>query len=140
MAWLETISSILGVGVGGMLAVSIYKGATVVEKEMRADARIQIAEFIKRTNFRPSLEIIADLVKHIFEIIFGDKHFSKKCIWRSFLASFVFWIFFIIVFFLKFPGYVKAGIKVENPMVELSVLVLMIFILSCIPDYISLYK
>jgi hypothetical protein len=141
MGWLETISSILGAGAGGVLAVAIYSGAVAIESEMRPEAKTQISALIRRTNFRPSLDILVDVVRHIFEIVFGDKHFTIKCLCRSFLASYLFWTILAIVFMMKYTSYmVNSFGGMITSIFDLLVFLIIITLLSCIPDYISLYK
>ena len=86
------ISSALGVSAGGVaVSGAIYAGAMALENEMRGEAKQQIAAFIKRENRLPTAEIVIGFINESFRSLFGPKHLSRRCLWRSFLASIVFW-------------------------------------------------
>jgi hypothetical protein len=88
MAWLGTISSMLGAGIGGTaLAGAIYTGSAALENNMRASAKSEIAKFINNTAINPNPQVAVVFLSHSFEIIFGTRHWSMKCLVSSIIAS-----------------------------------------------------
>src|SRR6266852_5398090 len=107
MSWIDVISSALGVGAGGVaVSGAICAGAIALEGELRSEAKQQIAAFIKRENRLPGAEIVIGFIQESFRTLFGPKHLSRRCLWRSFLASMVFWTFFTALFLVKYQNYV----------------------------------
>src|SRR5215469_9551830 len=103
MSWLDVISSALGVSAGGVaVSGAIYGGAVALEGEMRSEAKQQIAAFIRRENRLPAAEILLGFIHDSFRSLFGAKHLSRHCLWRSFLASIIFWSFFTALFLVKY--------------------------------------
>jgi hypothetical protein len=139
MTFVETISSVLGTGAGGAsIAVAIYMGSVAVEKEMRAEAKRDIAAFIKNRNLIPDITIVIGLVVDAFKIIFGNTY--RSIFKRSFIASFVFYLLFLIMFWLKYPKYIEIALSGKTSLASLGVWIMMIIFLSCWPDYFSLLK
>jgi len=160
MGWLESLSSTLGAGTGGAtVAVAIYAGAVALEKEMRAEARDEIAGFIKNTQVRTDIATITGFVQATFELIFGRSHWTVKCFWRSAIATYCFLFSVLLILFLKYPQYVAGAISAftesigkvsrSSPeglrwiVVGVGLLILILMALTgptAFPDYISLFK
>src|SRR5262249_54138897 len=97
MGLLDTISSVLGTGAGGAaLAAAIYAGSTQLENEMRSEARGEIARLINNTQINPDARLTANLILHVFEIVFGTGPFTFRCFNGSLLLPFS--VLFILLY------------------------------------------
>jgi hypothetical protein len=144
VSWLETLSSTLGTGTGGAgLAVLIYTGSIALEKEMREEAKHEIAGFINRTNVLPDSQVVANFISHAFEAVFGSRHWTLKCMRRSFVASIVVCLSLMGLFWLKYPHNFDLVLNALNSgpfwAAGISAAIMMVWF-SCIPDYMSLFK
>lgn len=145
MSWFDIISGGLGVGAGGTaVSVAVYSGAVAVEKEMKKEARDQIASFLKREGSIADDKIICDMILNIFNTTFGDCHFSWRCLTRSVMISTCVSVSITTILCLKYANYLQIfkSQTYDSPGLITSVLALLflILIMSCIPDYISLGK
>jgi len=152
MAWLTDVLSTIGTGLSGAaVATAIYAGAAAVNKDATKEAKHDIAQFIK--GFRDALDIslIVRHISHIFEIIFGDKHLSKRCIFRSIFMTF---LFFTIVFFIillnrpeglsreaarSIPGF-QLLVGWQKLSTEILFYISIMCVISIIPDFLVLWK
>jgi hypothetical protein len=148
MAWVDALSSGLGVGTGGAaLAVAIYAGASALEKEMRPEARHEITLFIRNSNITSNAQIVANFVFETFKVLFGKRHLTWKCFWRSAAASLLVSWLMTGLFWLKYPTAVSdrfASMRDTSGDRSAVLFTLALFVLylvfSCLPDYISLLK
>jgi hypothetical protein len=142
--WLETFSSAFGTGTGGVtLAGLIYGGSIALEKEMRQEAKNEIAGFIKRTNVTPDSQVVASFIDSAFQTVFGSRHWTLRCMLRSFMASIIVCLTLMGLFWLKYPRNFDLIMNALNSgpfWVAGSVAAIMIIWFSCIPDYLSLFK
>src|SRR5215471_8429199 len=91
MGLLDTVWSAIGPGAGGAaLAAATYAGAAAVEKEARLVARQDIAKFLRGFGREFDISLVARHISDFFDIIFGTRHFSRKCIWRSIGLTLIF--------------------------------------------------
>jgi hypothetical protein len=141
----NAILSILGVG--GAASATIYAAAVTLENNVRDEFRTSLGEFIRGQNRITGTEVAVELIHHAFNHVFGSKHFSWRCVRRSALVSFLIWCLLSISFYSKYPDYRNwvhndlVGMMNRNsaPLALLALLIT-VFIISCIPDYISLMK
>src|SRR5436190_9548138 len=91
MSWLEEIpivAPILGSGATcATIAAAIYKRSIDIESQMRPEVKKAIAQRINRTTINPDSQVTVQFINHIFEAIFGQKHWTINCLMRSILAS-----------------------------------------------------
>src|ERR1700730_4236141 len=89
--FLHTIWAALGPGtVGAAIAGAIYKGAAAVEKDASLVAKQDIAKFLRSFGHEIDISLVARHISDIFEIIFGERHLSAKCLFRSILLTVLF--------------------------------------------------
>jgi hypothetical protein len=137
MGWVETVTSLFGTSTaGGMMAVVIYAGAGRFEKDIRAEAKKDIARFINNTSISADSATISDFILHVFENIFTTRHWTISCIRRSVIASIIFLTSMLIIQFVKNSSnwWYKGDLEIYwliGVAITFSVLV---------PDYLSLYK
>ena len=74
----------------------------------------------------------------LFEAVFGERHFTRKCFLRSVVASIVFQFIFIaaIAFFAEDPARIFRNL---NP-TTLAGILFLIFVVNVLGDYISLWE
>jgi len=150
MGLLDTISSVLGTGAGGAaLAAAIYAGSTQLENEMRSEARGEIARLINNTQINPDARLTANLILHVFEIVFGTRHFTFRCFKRSVLVTVSVFVILTYLMSVKYPEYMRQTFSVTfyhpdhvwlEAGLETTVTVAFMVIAAAIPDYLSLYK
>jgi hypothetical protein len=123
------------------LAGVVYAGAATLDRKMRKEALKDIAEFINRTSIFPDSHIVADFIYREFRLMFGERHFSIKCITRSIIASFIV-ISGILVFMLLLDTEefrVFISLTHHNWRSFFGTL-LAVISFSLVPDYVSLLK
>jgi len=155
MSWQEGIAAIIGpAGGAAALAATIYAGSGVLEANMRKEALREIADFVtnKSTRRLPDAQVAANFVHQEFETIFGKRHFSWKCFKRSLMASCIVILVTCVYYFSKHQDALNLfeqaklyrGVKnVEAVGFLIGVgigLLLLLFFISIIPDYVSLWK
>jgi hypothetical protein len=91
MALLDTVWSAIGPGASGAaLAAATYAGAAALEKEARLGAKQDIAKFLRSFGGDFNVSLVTSHISDFFDIIFGEKHFSAKCILRSIALTLIF--------------------------------------------------
>ena len=152
MSWLEALTEQLGTGSGGAaIAAAIYAGGIALESEMRADAKKEIAALINAPRLAPDVRTVSRFICETFDLIFGKRHWSWKCFIRSVLASWLFVLSIFLIICLKYRSFVDDAAKQSwelisalPPSLQISAIFIVILLnmtlLSCLPDYLSLYK
>src|SRR3954470_4340957 len=150
MTWVSDIFSAIGPGtVGAAAAAAVYAGASATDKEARKEAKHDIAMFLIGFHTKFELSLISRHISHAFEIIFGPRHFSARCILRSILTTFVFSTVALAMIHLKHsPDIIGLAGSVSftsnprfNQWIGEGVIYTMLVGLACIiPDYLSLWK
>jgi len=145
MDWLAQISSVLGAPAGGaLLATAIYLGSARLEEQVRPEALRDIATFLKSAPKSYDVSLVAKSIVHLFGIIFGPRHLSWRCFWRSFLASGAVVLTIFLVIHHKHPEIMRTAHEATRKGASPAVLAfgefVAFFILCVIPDYVSLGK
>lgn len=86
-----------GLTTGGALETYVFAWAAITgslwflfekaEDALSEETREQVAGWLAHTDFRGRLESIPAQFAVLFDRIFGEKHWSRKCFYRSMLAS-----------------------------------------------------
>jgi hypothetical protein len=115
MGLLDTVWSAIGPGASGAaLAAATYAGAAAVEKEARLIARQDIAKFLRGFGGDFNISLVAHHISDFLDIIFGKRHFSRKCILRSIGLTLMFFCLTLLVTIAKIPGFVNNIISKVN--------------------------
>jgi hypothetical protein len=121
MGLLDTVWSAIGPGASGAaLAAATYAGAAAVEKEARLVARQDIAKFLRGFGGDFNISLVAHHISDFFDIIFGERHFSAKCILRSIGLTLMFFCLTLLVTVIKTPGFVNNVISIVNEQLPTS--------------------
>lgn len=116
------------------------------ETVLTSDARVAISKWLR--NLDPGSSVInwTGTFVMVFDRLFGERHFSWKCFFRSAIASLV---TVIIVFILALSLFLKKSQELQGPeLIEVSRFIIssiipLLFafsILNLIPDYLSLLE
>jgi hypothetical protein len=139
MAWLTDLTTALGLpGAGATLAAAVYGVSVAVEKSSRKEAREDIAHALKDmplTAWKGN-DVV---VRSLFDITLGERHFSLKCIGRSIIASVLVVFALAITLFFQNSEPIDVIIGSEHIGDAAEYMVLITFWLFA-PDYISLLK
>jgi hypothetical protein len=143
--WLAQISTALGVPTAGaLLAGAVYVGSMRLEEQARPEALRDIAAFLKSEPRAVDLSLIAKSITHLFGIVFGPRHFSRHCLWRSFVASGLVVITIFLAIHHKHPAVMRTAndlVRKGTSPVDLAFAEFYAFLILCvIPDYVSLGK
>jgi hypothetical protein len=140
MSWLDALSS--PIAGATYAATAVYLGAVALEKGMRKEALQDIAGFINRTSIVPDAQIVAEFVYREFRLIFGERHFSLRCAWRSVIASCIVVCGLFILMNIVDRGEDRQFISFAANINTRRILAIFATIISFsfIPDYFSLLK
>src|ERR1017187_4732277 len=72
---------------GGVLAGIVWKFFERVEAVLTDQTKSEIAVWLLGVKVGQKVEPWPDTFARVFDRVFGTKHLSWKCFWRSFLAS-----------------------------------------------------
>jgi hypothetical protein len=87
MSWVTDLAAALGLPGGAtIVAVAMLLGFNAAEKWARPEALRDVARLLKLTSSERSAEPVNAILR-IFNLIFGEQHFSSRCAGRSFLAT-----------------------------------------------------
>jgi hypothetical protein len=123
---------------GAALAGIVWKFFERVEAVLTENTKLEIAVWLLGVKLGRAVESWPQTFARVFDQVFGEKHLSWKCFWRSCLASYAIVVLFALNFVRQF-GHVRiAGMDSIN----VVVVVTLCFTLFCnvIPDYISLLE
>ena len=70
-----------------MLAGIVWKFFERVESVLTDQTKLEIAVWLLGVKFRQKIEPWPDTFAKVFDRVFGEKHLSWKCFWRSSVAS-----------------------------------------------------
>jgi hypothetical protein len=149
MGWLAEIANGIGAGAsGGAVAAAIYAGAVAVDKEARTEAKRDIASFLKGFTRGFEVSLLARHISHIFEIVFGERQLTGKCVSRSLIATLIFFFVSFAIVFLKRHDWLnlvidESGLRVISMpgwLAATFVFAVSAFMFSALPDYLSLWK
>ena len=89
---------------GGVLAGIVWKFFERVEAVLTDQTKLEIAVWLLGVKVGQKVEPWPDTFAKVFDRVFGEKHLSWKCFWRSFLASSLSWVVVFGVTFLVALG------------------------------------
>jgi hypothetical protein len=103
-----------------------------------------VAEKLQAADFKTAFRGIPDQFAILFDRVFGEKHFSWRCFWRSAVASTIS-VGIVGVFLFVLMGAPRLGLPPEVPVFFLFATLLTAtplggLIYNLIPDYISLLE
>src|SRR5215475_2430049 len=85
----KTVAVLTQVGIGVGLLYAIVKFFKFVEELLADDTKLGIAvELLDRRKRIPTFQNWPDTFAKVFDSVFGEKHLSWKCFWRSAVASY----------------------------------------------------
>lgn len=121
---------------GGVLAGIVWKFFERVEALLTDDTKLEIAIWLlDRKAIGPTVQNWPTTVTKLFNRVWGDRHFSWKCLWRSSLASYVLGAAIMVVTLVRLHDY--TSLRSVGPW---RAFVILGFVSSVIPDYISLLE
>jgi hypothetical protein len=120
---------------GGVLAGIVWKFFDKVEAVLTDQTKFEIAVWLVGVKVGQKVQPWPDTFTELFEKVFGKRHFSAECIWRSAMASIV-TSMLVIAFIALRPTHDEA----ITEHVEAMVVVFLPYVLiaNVIPDYIAL--
>src|SRR4029077_20612320 len=122
--------------IGGGLFYGVQKLLEEFEKKLNAGTKLEIAIWL--LDLRPTVTIQTwrSTVPKLFNLVFGEKHLSRKCVWRSCLVTTVVTLIVMLVRTFISP-------TPKNVVAEAMSFVLLFtsrVLGSLLPDYVSLWK
>ncbi len=127
-----------GVGFGGAVLALCWKSEDVASPA----AKTAIANWLRRLDVGETLERWPDGFVHLFDQVFGERHFSISCFLRSCVASIVAVVILVFVFLsLRGVDAIYAGLFGDMSLWE-TIEIFLIFALgvNLLADYLSLLE
>src|SRR5215471_17273920 len=130
---------------GAALAGIIWKFFDKVEEKLSDDTKLEIARWLRVKSFETG--IIADEAKNwprtfaqIFDRVFGTKHISWKCFFRSCLASYAAIIILFVIAYQRHTSAPQLLQRLFDPNHHLFIMYMFLYSVvgNLIPDYVSL--
>jgi hypothetical protein len=135
MSWVNDLVSAAGLPAGAAtLAVAMYAACVAAEKAARPEALQEIGRILEDTSWSRSAQA-STIVQRIFNLTFGEQHFSKKCLRRSAMATIIVYVMFAAVLF--FEGH---QFLLPKSVSEIALYFYLILYFGFAPDYLSLGK
>ena len=127
-------------GVWGSLTAGVWFLFSTADNLASAELKAGLAEWLKRSG--PQSAIVNWPKKYIqlFESLFGPKHFSQKCVWRSFGASL---ISFTVVGIIYASARWESVVLIWNSMLAdnlVAIIIPLAVLANAVPDYLSLLE
>src|SRR5690242_284864 len=95
----------------------IFQVFKLVDKHTSKEGRESLAEFLRRFAYEHYLGSLPDIIQSTFNHIFGEKHFSVRCVTASIVLSIVSLIMtFIISILYDVRPLIAAGIFIQKSM------------------------
>lgn len=131
----------IGLPVVGLGAASgIYKLSAIIEKTARPEALREISKAISQTDLI-AIAQRKSLVPALFDITFGSRHLSLKCVRRSALISLCVFAAMVLWYLLRSPTPIVSGIKPGSSAIYVTAsLILGFVVFLLLPDYLALWK
>lgn len=122
----------LAVGLG--LLYAIDKFFKLVEEKLADDTKLEIAVWLVGVKVGQRLEPWPETFARVFDRVFGTKHLSWKCFWRSCLASFA----LVLMSLLTFSASGNSQLVIVWR--EVVLVLCAILLGNALPDYLSLLE
>jgi hypothetical protein len=126
--------------IGGGLFYGVLKFFEAIENRLSVDTKLEIAVWLLDLQPAEALERWPSTFLKLFNVVFGERHISWKCFWRSWLAS------VITTAAVLVSGAAIKGLEVQSyygPVPYQTVIIIGILcstIGNFLPDYLSLWK
>jgi hypothetical protein len=120
----------------GLFAVvwGFFKG---VESVLTDDFKLEIAVWLLgRKKFGPKVQPWPDTFAKVFDRVFGVRHLSWKCFWRSCVASYS--LYLLVLFLYSLASAQLNLIKAVFELRWLFVTLIFPFVMNALPDYVAL--
>ena len=117
---------------GAVLAGFVWKFFERVEAVLTDQTKFEIAVWLLGIRLKPTLQSWPDTCLVLVNRVFGPKHFSIKCVWRSFLASTC--VGFGWMLMVSYYPFSVRGVR------EAFESIVRVNFFNVIPDYISLLE
>jgi hypothetical protein len=134
------------IGIAGFVWVCFERADSVAKDEARDSA----GKFLSNLEVGQLVNDWSKQFCHVFDAVFGERHFKWKCIWRSFLSSLLAVTIISALQYdqlFKYVGLTGAKIRVVSIEFNISTLVVFAFIsiggallINWLPDYVSLLE
>src|ERR1039458_8161067 len=141
---LTTISHLINsppgqLAAGGVLAGIVWKFFERVESVLNDNTKLEIAAWLLGVKVGKKVEAWPDTFANIFDRVFGARHLSWRCFWRSCTASVASVCIVLCLMCTKMPLADDAAIL---KLVLFSGLqsVAPLLVVNCVPDYLSLLE
>ena len=124
---------------GGVLAGIVWKFFERVESVLNDNTKLEIAAWLLGVKVGKKVEAWPDTFANIFDRVFGARHLSWRCFWRSCTASVASVCIVLCLMCTKMPLADDAAIL---KLVLFSGLqsVAPLLVVNCVPDYLSLLE
>ncbi len=153
MTWFDQFATGLGLGGSTTLALGVYGCSVALGRSINPERKTELTHFLTVSADEIKAPNTAKIILSLFEALFGRRHFSWKCIGRSVLVTVLTIIFLTVVTTYKVVGYsetIMVGSRPKHITFSYMLLshhkglalffVLVITVVSIIPDYLSLFK
>jgi len=146
---LTTISHLINsppgqLAAGGVLAGVVWKFFERVESVLNEDTKLEIALWLLEVKVGEKVEPWPDTFAKVFDRVFGTKHFSLRCFWRSCVASYSVAAIAALVGAVRINAPIPGYWTLTDSLALLGHGIVMLLIGSVIgnvlPDYISLLE
>jgi len=134
----ETLNTILSspatqFAFGGALFYGIQRFFREVEEKLNEDTKLEIAIWLVGVRVGPAVEAWPVTFARVFDRVFGSKHLSFKCFFRSSVASYASIVLSLSVYSFS-VGFPKLSMD------EISAFGIAAIFMNVIPDYVSLLE
>jgi hypothetical protein len=116
-----------------MVSGTLWLVFSRVEQVASPKAKTSATTWIKRLDISRAIEIAANSFGSAIDAVFGDRHWSFKCLWRSFVAS----VFYVTVLYLLWISLSNTN---GHNISEFEGVMIITVVFCIVPDYVSLLK
>jgi len=125
------------IAAGGVLAGIVWKFFERVEAVLTEQAKFEIAVWlVGRKKFAPKVQPWPETFAKVFDRVFGVRHLSWKCFWRSCVASYSLFLLILCLYSLA-----SSELNLIKSVFDWKWLVLTLifpFVMNALPDYVAL--
>ena len=122
--------------IGGGLFLGVQKLLEEFEKKLNADTKLEIAVWLLDLRPTATIQTWRSTLPKIFNLVFGEKHLSWKCFWRSCLVT----AFVTLIVMLARTFISPTPTNVVAEAMSFVLLFSSGVLGSILPDYVSLWK
>jgi hypothetical protein len=127
---------------GAALGGIVWKFFERVEAVLKDDTKLEIAVWLLGVKVGEKVEPWPDTFAKVFDRVFGEKHLSWRCFWRSLLASYSLTLIALLASSIIVNRSVASILASNEQSVTLRAIgwIILVFISNALPDYLSLLK